>query len=177
MPGGRDGIRFGCLRPAVTTDCRGCRFRDRPPRIRPRTRPPTISRLMPASSNSLSEPESKSTDGPKPGIDSRWVVGASTRYSRRTSSWRPARSTRRGFRHSHASWMRASSSSTPRSTATHLKFRKEPCSSWAPGTPERRSRSSSLPITRHGYPARTRDRNPPAPEVVSITSSRPSCGS
>ena len=32
-------------------------------------------------------------------------------------------------------------------------------------------------ITRHGYPARTRGRNPPGPEVISITWSRPSCGS
>ena len=30
MPGGRGGIRCVCLRRAVTTDCRGCRFRDRP---------------------------------------------------------------------------------------------------------------------------------------------------
>ena len=29
--------------------------------------------------------------------------------------------------------------------------------------------SSSLPITRRGYPARTRGKNPPAPEVISIT--------
>ena len=56
-------------------------------------------------------------------------------------------------------------------------IQKGACSSWAPGTPGRRSRSSSLSITRHGYPARTRGRNPPAPEVISISCSRPSCGS
>src|SRR4029453_7660742 len=36
-----------CLRRAVTTGCRGCRFRDRPPRIPPRTRQPIIWRLIP----------------------------------------------------------------------------------------------------------------------------------
>ena len=30
MPGGSGGIRCVCLRRAATTDCRGCRFRDRP---------------------------------------------------------------------------------------------------------------------------------------------------
>jgi len=33
MRGGSGGIHCGCLRPAGTTDCRGCPFRARPPRI------------------------------------------------------------------------------------------------------------------------------------------------
>ena len=39
---------------------------------------------------------------------------------------------------------------TPRITAGHPKFRKEPSSWWGRGTPGRRSPSSSLPITRLG---------------------------
>ena len=48
MPGGRDGIPCVCLRRAATTDFLGCRFRDRPPTTRQRMRPPTIWRRMPA---------------------------------------------------------------------------------------------------------------------------------
>src|SRR5215203_5031142 len=47
MPGGRGGIRCVYLRRAVTTDCRGCRFRDRPLRIRPRTTLPIIWGVYP----------------------------------------------------------------------------------------------------------------------------------
>src|SRR5688572_485871 len=145
MPGGSGGIRSICLRRAVTTDCQECRFLVHPGLIRPRTRPPTIWRHMPACSSSLSKPASGSSDWRGPGIDSKSHV-ASKRCSPRTWSWQPAPSTTREFRHSHAIWIRASSNSTRRSTATHPKFRKAPCSSWAPATPERRSPSSSLRI-------------------------------
>ena len=47
------------------------RFPDRPGLIRPRTRPPTIWKHMPARSSSLSEAASRSTDWQRPGIDSK----------------------------------------------------------------------------------------------------------
>ena len=62
----------------------------------------------------------------------------------------------REFRHSHTSSMRASSNSTPRSTADHLKFKKGAVLIVGAGNSGAEIASSSLPITRHGYPARTR---------------------
>ena len=49
----------------------GCSFPDHPGVIRPRTRPPTIWKVMPVRSSSLSERESRSTDWRRPVIDSK----------------------------------------------------------------------------------------------------------
>ena len=158
-----------------TTVCLGCRFRDLLV-ISDQGRDCRLSGGMPVRSSSLSERGSGSTGCPSRG-SIRGDAVASIRWSPRTWSRLLARPTTQGFRRLHASWMRALSNSTPRSIATHHKFRRRSAGRGRRqlrGGDSNRTRSASPDmVVRPGTPGR----NPPAPEVASITWSHPSCGS